>query len=208
MLPADVYSLALLLWEIWMCCSDFSNGTSSWYICRIQVVCSRQDISFTAFFFLFLFYRQGGSAASAALWIWAGSHCFHRQPHVTCMWNGHEAFHTATLGSAVTGIPKCIIDVVNVLWLTSFITCRGPPWRRSWQIAGTLIQMPAWLLSALQTDWSVFSLAIMYLLSTSTLLFVWLLFSCVRMSLHSLPPLAYYCTRHFICVLYRLCSFM
>lgn len=31
MLPADVYSLALLLWEIWMCCSDFSNGTLSWY---------------------------------------------------------------------------------------------------------------------------------------------------------------------------------
>ncbi|CAF96520.1 unnamed protein product, partial [Tetraodon nigroviridis] len=26
MLPADVYSLALLLWEIWTCCSDFSNG--------------------------------------------------------------------------------------------------------------------------------------------------------------------------------------
>lgn len=50
MLAADVYSLALLLWEIWMCCSDFSHGTSSWYICRIQVVCSRQDISFTAFF--------------------------------------------------------------------------------------------------------------------------------------------------------------
>lgn len=46
LLPADVYSLALLLWEVWMCCSDFSNGTLSWYLLsRIQVVCSRQDIS-------------------------------------------------------------------------------------------------------------------------------------------------------------------
>lgn len=49
MLPADVYSLALLLWEIWMCCSDFTDGTLSWYIFRIQVVCSRPDVSFTAF---------------------------------------------------------------------------------------------------------------------------------------------------------------
>lgn len=187
MLPADVYSLALLLWEIWMCCSDFSNGTLSWYL---QNSGGAADRTFSSLFVSPSVYRQSCSTASAAIWIWARSQCIHREPHFACMSHGHEAFHTATLESAVTGIPKYIIDVVNILWLTSFITCRGLPWRRSWQIVGTLIQMPAWLLSVLRTDWSLFSLAIMDLLSTYMLLFVSLLFSCIQMLRHSLLHLA------------------
>lgn len=38
------------------------------------------------------------------------------------MSDGHETFHTATLGSAVTGSPKHNIDAVHALLLNSFIT--------------------------------------------------------------------------------------
>lgn len=176
---ADVYSLALLLWEIWMCCTDFSHGTVSRYV---QVLCSRHDnVCFSD-----PVYRRWCSTASVAIWIWAGSQCLHREPHFASVSNGHETLHTATLGSAVTGSPEYNIDAVHVLLLNSFITRRGLIWRRFWQILGTLTQMLVCLLSALQTNWSLFSLTIMYLLSTRKLLFVWQLFSCIQMSLDPL----------------------
>lgn len=53
MLPADVYSLALLLWEIWMCCSDFSNGTLSWYLKKSGV--AQETGHFVHFYFPFVF---------------------------------------------------------------------------------------------------------------------------------------------------------
>lgn len=184
MLPADVYSLALLLWEIWTCCSDFSNGTLSWYLQNSGGVQQTED--FLNSFFLSA-YRQGCSTASAAIWIWAGGQCVHGEPHFACVPHGHEAFHTSTLGSAVTGIPRYIFNVVNVLWSTHF-TCRGLPWRRSWQTVGTLIQMPAWLPSVLRTDWSPFILAKMYLLSICMILFVSLLFNCIDVTTFSATP--------------------
>lgn len=184
---ADVYSLALLLWEIWMCCSDFSHGTFSRCV---QVLCSRQDIS-PSVCFSDPVYRRCCSTASVALWIWAGSQCLHGEPHFASVSHGRETLHTTPLGSAVTGSPKYNIDAVHVLLLNSFITRRGLPWRRFWQILGTLNQMLVYLLSALQTDWSLFSLTIMYLLRTCKLLFVWQLFSCIQMSLDHLLHLVY-----------------
>lgn len=148
LMHADIYSLALLLWEIWMCCTDFSHGTLSRYL---QVPwCRSQNIFFV---FPVPVYRKCCSTASVAIWIRAGSQCVHREPHFARLSHGHETFHTATLGRVVTGIPKYSMDVVNVLLLNSFITCRGLSWRRSWQILGTLNQMLVSLLSVLQTDW-------------------------------------------------------
>lgn len=195
LMHADVYSLALLLWEIWMCCSDFSHGTVSRYV---QVLCSRQDTS-PSVCFSHPVYRRWCSTASVAIWIWAGSQCLHREPHFARVSHGHETFHTATLGGAVTGSPKYNINAVHVLLPNSFINCRGLPWRRFWQILGILNQMLVCLLSALQTDWSLFSLAIMYLLNTCQLLFVWQLFSCIQMSLDPLLHLVY----HDKCCLFR-----
>lgn len=186
---ADVYSLALLLWEIWMCCSDLSHGTVGRYV---QVLCSGQDISPSVCFSDPVYRRC--STASVAVWIWAGSRCLHWEPHFASVSHGHETFHTATLGSTVTGSPKYNIVAVHLLLLNSFMTRRGLPWRRFWRILGTLNQMLVCLLSALQTDWSLFSLTIM--LSTCKLLFVWQLFSCIQMSLYYLLHLVYHDTCH------------
>lgn len=141
-------------------------------------------------------YRKCCSTASVAIRIWAGSQCVHREPHFARVSHGHETFHTATLGRAFTGIPKYSINVVNVLLLNSFITCRGLPWRRSWQTLGTLNQMPVCLLSVLQTDWPLS--IIMYLLSTPLLLFLCLLFSCIQMS-HPLVHFVYYSNVNYLC---------
>lgn len=191
LMHADVYSLALLLWEIWMCCSDFSHGTLSRYV-QVLGCCAAGRTFPSVFRFLLLFYRRCCSTASLAIWIWAGSQCLHREPHFARVSHGHETLHTATLGSAVTGSPKYNIGAVTVLLLNSFVTRRGLPWRRSWQILGTLNQMLVCLLSALQTDWSLFSLTIMYLLSICMLLFVCQLCSCIQMSLDPLLHLVYY----------------
>lgn len=150
---APVGDLDALLWfERWYPMQTCTDG---------QVVGSRQGSPSTVGFPVSVD-RQCHSTAPAAVWVWAGSQCVHGEPHLARVSHGHETFYTTTLGSAVTGTPTSMIDVVIVLF-NSFITCRGLRWRESWQIVGTLTQMLVWLLSVLQTDWSLSSLAIMYL---------------------------------------------